>query len=189
MLGRPRGRRTNLSQRWASRAPRALRWREVGDYMLQLTQIEKPARTAVLRAQLTAVWESAVRATHDFLNEADIQGFKAQLPEFLLAVEVLVVAFEDGAPLGFAGVNGSELDMLFVAADARGRGVGRALVGDAQVNHRACQLTVNEENPQALGFYRHLGFEVYERSELDDQGNPFPILRMRTSAASSECGR
>ncbi|MNC71507.1 putative N-acetyltransferase YjaB [compost metagenome] len=40
-------------------------------------------------------------------------------------------------------------------------------------------LDVNEQNPQALGFYEHMGFEVYERSEFDEQGNHFPILHMR----------
>lgn len=32
------------------------------------------------------------------------------------------------------------------------------------------ELTVNEQNPAAAGFYRHMGFAVYRRSELDEQG-------------------
>ena len=40
------------------------------------------------------------------------------------------------------------------------------------------ELFVNEQNPQARGFYEHMGFTVRERSETDDQGNPYPILRM-----------
>ena len=40
-------------------------------------------------------------------------------------------------------------------------------------------VDVNEQNPQALGFYEHVGFEVFKKSEFDEQGNPFPILHMK----------
>ena len=40
------------------------------------------------------------------------------------------------------------------------------------------ELVVNEQNPQAKGFYEHMGFRVRERSELDEQGNPYPVLFM-----------
>jgi putative acetyltransferase len=40
-------------------------------------------------------------------------------------------------------------------------------------------VDVNEQNPQGVGFYRHMGFEQVGRSELDGQGNPFPLLHMR----------
>ena len=41
------------------------------------------------------------------------------------------------------------------------------------------ELTVNEQNLAAAGFYRHMGSAVYRRSELDEQGGPYPILYMR----------
>jgi putative acetyltransferase len=40
-------------------------------------------------------------------------------------------------------------------------------------------VDVTEQNHQAAGFYKHLEFEVFERTELDEQGNPFPILKMK----------
>ena len=40
-------------------------------------------------------------------------------------------------------------------------------------------LAVNEQNPQARGFYEHMGFRVYKRTDLDEQGNPYPLLYMR----------
>ena len=33
--------------------------------------------------------------------------------------------------------------------------------------------------PQAKGFYEHMGFKVYKRNELDEQGNHYPILYMK----------
>ena len=38
---------------------------------------------------------------------------------------------------------------------------------------------MNEQNPQALGFYERLGFRPYKRTELDEQGRPFPLLYLR----------
>jgi len=40
-------------------------------------------------------------------------------------------------------------------------------------------LAVNEQNPLAKEFYEHMGFKAVERSEFDDQGNPYPILIMK----------
>ncbi len=40
------------------------------------------------------------------------------------------------------------------------------------------KVDVNEQNPQAVGFYEHMGFKVVSRSPLDDMGKPFPILHM-----------
>jgi putative acetyltransferase len=38
---------------------------------------------------------------------------------------------------------------------------------------------VNEQNPQAVGFYEHIGFLITGRSTLDGQGKPFPLLHMK----------
>ena len=38
---------------------------------------------------------------------------------------------------------------------------------------------IKEYVPQAKGFYEHMGFKVYKRNELDEQGNPYPILYMK----------
>ena len=43
------------------------------------------------------------------------------------------------------------------------------------------ELTVNEQNPQAVGFYEHMGFQTYKRTEYDEEGNPYPLLYMRLS--------
>ena len=42
-------------------------------------------------------------------------------------------------------------------------------------------LAVNEQNPLAKGFYEHLGFIVYKRTEFDEQGNAYPLLYMKRS--------
>jgi hypothetical protein len=49
----------------------------------------------------------------------------------------------------------------------------------------ADELDVNEQNPQALGFYFKQGFEVIGRSEVDGMGQPYPLLHMRLRQTSS----
>ena len=38
---------------------------------------------------------------------------------------------------------------------------------------------MNEQNPQAVGFYEHMGFAAYKRTDLDKHGNPYPLLYMK----------
>ncbi|PSG70607.1 GNAT family N-acetyltransferase, partial [Escherichia coli] len=37
---------------------------------------------------------------------------------------------------------------------------------------------VNEQNEQAVGFYKKVGFKVTGRSEVDDLGKPYPLLNL-----------
>lgn len=130
-------------------------------------------------AVLAALWERSVRATHHFLTEADIVGMRPEVAAALVGVAHLAVARDDdGRALGFAGVQDGVLEMLFVDDAARGQGAGRALLSFAIDTWDARRLDVNEQNPQALGFYEHEGFVVVGRSELDDAGRPFPLLHM-----------
>ncbi|MFC6176122.1 GNAT family N-acetyltransferase [Companilactobacillus huachuanensis] len=137
-------------------------------------------RDTLLIAQLTVIWENSVRATHSFLSENNIQDFKNSMPKFLMEVSHLIIALDkNNQPLGFMGINGPEIDMLFIDNKKRGQGIGKALINFGITNYHAKQITVNEQNPQAIGFYKHMGFVEYHRQITDDQGNPFPILKMR----------
>lgn len=80
--------------------------------------------------------------------------------------------------IGFIGVQNNKIEMLFVEPAVMGKGVGKALVAYVMQELDVHLVDVNEQNPQALGFYEHMGFQVFERSALDEQGNPFPILHM-----------
>jgi putative acetyltransferase len=60
-----------------------------------------------------------------------------------------------------------------------GKGRRKLLLQYAIAEFGANEVDVNEQNPQGVAFYRHMGFEQVGRSELDGQGNPFPLLHMR----------
>lgn len=41
------------------------------------------------------------------------------------------------------------------------------------------EVCVNEQNPQAVGFYAHEGFFPYKRTETDEAECPYPLLYMK----------
>lgn len=69
--------------------------------------------------------------------------------------------------------------MLFLSPAVRGQGLGRQLMQHAVENYAVNELTVNEQNPQAVGFYEHLGFTTYKRTDHDEEGGPYPLLYMK----------
>lgn len=144
--------------------------------------IECEEREGALLAALVDVWERSVRATHAFLSKEEILAIREFVPQALSGVEKLVVALEGGVPLGFMGAEAGRLEMLFLAPEARGLGLGRLLLEKAIARYSVEELTVNEQNPQAVGFYEHLGFRTYKRTELDEEGRPYPLLYMRREA-------
>lgn len=139
--------------------------------------IETPASADFPR--MLEVWEAAVRATHDFLEEADIQLLKPLLVEhYFPQLQLSCIRAADGRVAGFLGYAEGKVEMLFVDPLAHGTGIGKALLRDAIERLGATQVDVNEQNPQALGFYLSQGFTVQRRSPLDDGGRPFPILHL-----------
>ena len=130
--------------------------------------------------ELLGVWERSVRATHLFLSDGEVRSIREYVPQALLGVAHLLVAEDEaGAPAAFMGVEDGTLEMLFIDPEERGKGLGRRLLRLGIESYGVRRLAVNEQNPQAAGFYEHMGLEAYARSETDEQGNPYPILYMR----------
>ena len=141
---------------------------------------EVTQREPQLIHQFTAIWKDSVRATHLFLSEAEIQEIKAYVPQALTGVSHLLVAERaPGQPVAFMGIEGPRLEMLFLSPAERGAGLGRQLLEYGIRHYHLQELTVNEQNPQAVGFYQHMGFETYRRTDCDEQGGPYPLLYMK----------
>ncbi len=77
------------------------------------------------------------------------------------------------------GIEGTKLEMLFIKNSERGKGLGKQLLKYSIENYNVNEVTVNEQNSYAKGFYEHMGFITYKRTALDEQGNPYPILYMK----------
>ncbi|NQE91541.1 GNAT family N-acetyltransferase [Nocardia terpenica] len=138
----------------------------------------RPCRGPQEWPDLVRIWRSAVEATHHFLTLEDITYYENRIVnEYLAAVELTVATVED-VSVGFSGVAEGKLEMLFVDHAHRGRGAGSALLRRAMADIPDLLIDVNEQNPQALEFYRHHGFAILNRSETDADGRPFPILHL-----------
>jgi len=130
--------------------------------------------------QLLNVWENSVKSTHLFLTEKEIKNIKKYVPQALNEIEhLIVIEKENNNPIAFMGIENQKLEMLFVTNTERKKGIGKKLLNYGIQNYNINELTVNEQNLYAKVFYEHLGFKMYKRSEMDEQGNPYPILYMK----------
>ncbi len=136
-------------------------------------------RNEKLVAELVDVWERSVKATHLFLSEAEIAQIKTYVPQALGGVAHLMVGELNGKSVAFMGIEENKIEMLFIAPEERGKGLGRQLAEYAFAKFNVTEVCVNEQNPQAHGFYERMGFKVYKRTPLDEQGQPYPLLYMR----------
>lgn len=103
---------------------------------------------------LIEIWEASVRATHDFLPEAEIHALKPLiLNHYFDAVNLICAVDQQGQILGFCGVAENNIEMLFISPESRGKGVGSLLLKHAIKQQGANKVDVNEQNQQALGFY------------------------------------
>jgi len=126
------------------------------------------------------IWLGAVQATHHFLTEADIASIGVMVRDAYLpnaAFSVVVDAAD--RPLAFLGMTAAKIDSLFVDPAEHGKGIGRMLIRHAQETAPVLTVDVNEQNPGACAFYQRLGFVITGRSELDDDGRPFPLLHLK----------
>lgn len=136
-------------------------------------------RNEELLKELLNVWESSVKATHLFLSDKEINEIKEYVPRALENAENLVVAENGSVPIAFMGTENGRLEMLFVSPMQIGKGIGKELVQYGIKNYGIFEATVNEQNPRAVGFYKHMGFKTYKRTDLDEEGRPYPLLYMK----------
>jgi putative acetyltransferase len=127
---------------------------------------------------LIELWESSVRATHDFLQEEDIEFYKSNANKYLNAVDIYVVRDKNNNIAAFMGISEDNLEMLFVHPNEMGQGIGTLLVEFAVNELKIKKVDVNEQNKRAFRFYEKMGFRVANRSALDNEGRPYPILHL-----------
>ncbi|MGO4547414.1 GNAT family N-acetyltransferase [Paenibacillus sp. 2TAB23] len=129
---------------------------------------------------LVDIWYRAVCLTHTFLTDSDIQFYRQMVQNGALnEVEIWVKRTEDQKPVGFIGLDGAKIEMLFVDPEYHGMGIGSRLIKHAQrIKGNALLVDVNEQNDGACAFYKRFGFIQLGRSELDGSGKPFPLLHL-----------
>ncbi|MCW5912677.1 MAG: GNAT family N-acetyltransferase [Cyclobacteriaceae bacterium] len=130
------------------------------------------------REQLLDVWEKSVLATHHFLKPGDFTAIKEIVKTIDFHALDVYCLVQDNTVCGFTGVAEQKVEMLFLSPGYFGKGLGRKLMSFAIQELKADRVDVNEQNIDAVAFYKKLGFNIYERTDKDDQGNDYPLLRM-----------
>lgn len=130
--------------------------------------------------ELGEIWKESAASTHHFLTEEDTKKLYPLVLDALKNVPFLFMAKnEHGAILGFMGIEGRKIEMLFIHPHAQKQGLGRQFVIHAQNAYHIQYVDVNEQNPDALCFYQKMGFTQFGRSEYDELGNHFPLLHLK----------
>ena len=130
------------------------------------------------REQLLDVWEKSVLATHDFLKPGDFHAIKEIVKRIDFNAFDVYCLLQNDELAGFLGVAEQKVEMLFLSPNYFGKGLGKKLLHFAISELSADMVDVNEQNTNAVGFYRKFGFKTYERTDKDDQGRDYPLLRM-----------
>ena len=152
--------------------------------------MEPESRPQALIRQLLTVWEGAVKQTHLFLSAEEIEKIKQYVPQALRVVPHLVVLENrDGVPVAFMGIEERNLEMLFVAPEQRGQGWGKSLIEYGVERYGIETVGVNEQNPQARGFYEHLGFVAVSYTHLSVRFYGTAGKRREQSAVRLVAGR
>lgn len=146
---------------------------------MNIITFSKQERSNEVISSLSGLWNRSVRLTHNFLSEKDFANLEPYAGQALAEVPVLAVAETEDRVAGFIGLSEDKIEMLFIDPAFIGKGIGHKLVDWATNGNGIRLIDVNEQNTHAVSVYRHWGFQPYDRNETDDQGNPFPILRMR----------
>ncbi len=131
------------------------------------------------RALLADLWLASVEATHDFLSPGEIADlFPLVRDAYLPGAHLRVAVDRADRPLAFLGREGADVEALYVAPEAFGHGLGRALLLDAAGTVAPLRIDVNAENRAALAFYGRMGFRETGRSDLDHDGRVFPLVHL-----------
>ena len=109
----------------------------------KIVQVQE--RTQQLIRQLLNVWESSVRATHDFLSEEEIIKIREYVPMAIENVEYLIIAEKEfGEPVAFMGIDSNRLEMLFLSLEVRGKGLGKQLLQYGIETYNIQELTCEQ---------------------------------------------
>ena len=128
--------------------------------------------------KLVAIWRRSVDATPDFLSKEYRVELETLVSSFLPEAPLWVAVTEKDEPVAFMLLTDQHIDALFVDPDMRGSGVGKLLIEHALSMSSTLTTNVNEQNEQAVGFYKKMGFSVTGRTEVDDLGRPYPLLNL-----------
>lgn len=129
-------------------------------------------------ARIIKIWRGAVDATHHFLSIEDRIAIDREVCAFLPQAPLTLAVDQNDCPVGLMLINNGHMEALFIDPAAFGHGIGAALVRHGLALYPGMTTDVNEQNEQAVSFYKRMGFMQTDRSPLDGQGRPYPLIHL-----------
>lgn len=99
--------------------------------------------TEPVKEELSEVWEKAVRSSHHFLTEQDLNYYRSRMKNvYLPAVEIYTIK-KQRRIVAFMGLSDEMVEMLFVLPSEKGNGYGSALLDFALSEKHINKIDVN----------------------------------------------
>jgi len=115
--------------------------------------------------EIMAIWESSVQTGPNALSKKEVAYFKTIIPDTYLPLLDVYIVDEEG-PKAFIGITESNIELLYVAFEARSRGYAKGLVDFVVRECSVTKVDVRDNDPDAVALYKHLGFEEVGRDVI-----------------------
>ncbi len=109
--------------------------------------------------RVAELWLNTNLKAHDFIPAQYWKSNYDLVKEMLSQAEVYV--YEDGQKIqGFIGLDGDDIEGIFVSDEMQSQGIGKALVDFIKAQKTKLRLNVYQKNVRATHFYQKEGFEI-----------------------------
>lgn len=109
---------------------------------------------------LITIWDNAEPLAHPFLSDEVRDQVRRDMREIYLPNAETWVLENDGAPVGFISMIGTEIGGLFLDPSEQGKGWGRQMVDHIVASKGPLTVEVFKDNKIGLPFYERYGFVV-----------------------------
>jgi GNAT superfamily N-acetyltransferase len=131
-------------------------------------------RDAVALARILGDWLRAAGWIPVLHNRADDIEFLRRM----IGSHRVLVARQGGTACGFIAIRQGDIAGFYVAAAARGQGIGKRLLDAVKETETRLALWTFQANTGAIAFYRREGFVEVERTDGAGNEEKLPDVRM-----------
>jgi putative acetyltransferase len=120
---------------------------------------------------LIAIWDTAEPLAHPFLSDEIRTQVRKDMRNVYLPNAETWVMENNGVPVGFIAMIGTEIGGLFLTPSEQGKGMGRQMVDHIVAVKGPLTVEVFKDNKIGLPFYERYGFVITGEGAFDASGD------------------